>query len=74
VVLHAAGDVVVLIRWWATGQPEWQLSATPPPLLAVSGVDARFITTFLVLLILATMTVVSYRKLRALRLVGTGGT
>ena len=27
-VLHVAGDVVVLTRWWLTGRPEWQIGPT----------------------------------------------
>lgn len=60
-VLHSAGDAVVLVRWWATGLPEWQLSrgAPPGPLLA----------TAIALGLFSVMTVLAYRKLRALRLV-----
>ena len=32
-VLHCAGDIVVLTRWWLTGRPEWQIGATTPPLV-----------------------------------------
>jgi hypothetical protein len=34
VALHAGGNVWSLTRLWATGRPEWQLSATPS-----SGLD-----------------------------------
>jgi membrane protease YdiL (CAAX protease family) len=42
-VLHAAGDVFSLTRLWITGRPEWQIAATPPPLVWESGVDAAFL-------------------------------
>ena len=67
IVLHSAGDVVVLIRWWATGRPEWQLSATPPPLVSQTGIDAGFVTTLLMAIVLGALTILSYRKVRALR-------
>ncbi len=41
-VLHAGGDVFSLTRLWTTGQPEWQTSATPPPLIWKTGADAAF--------------------------------
>jgi membrane protease YdiL (CAAX protease family) len=52
-ILHAAGDVVVLTRWWVTGRPEWQLGAAPPPLVWESGIDASFAVTVLVAVLLA---------------------
>jgi membrane protease YdiL (CAAX protease family) len=52
-VLHAAGDVVVLTRWWVTGRPEWQLGDAPPPLVWESGIDASFAVTVLVAILLA---------------------
>jgi membrane protease YdiL (CAAX protease family) len=50
-VLHAGGDVFSLTRLWATGQPEWQMSATPPALIWETGPDAAFwgyLTAFMV--------------------------
>ena len=41
-VLHAGGDVFSLTRFWATGQPEWQVSAEPPALIWETGADAAF--------------------------------
>jgi membrane protease YdiL (CAAX protease family) len=67
-VLHSAGDVVVLTRWWLTGRPEWQLSATPPPLVWDSGIDASFAVTVLVAILLAILTAWSYRLVRDRRL------
>jgi membrane protease YdiL (CAAX protease family) len=52
-VLHAAGDVVVLTRWWVTGRPEWQLGDAPPALVWESGIDASFAVTVLVAILLA---------------------
>lgn len=42
IVVHAAGDVYSLTRLWATGQPEWQVSPTPAPLVWDTGPDAAF--------------------------------
>jgi membrane protease YdiL (CAAX protease family) len=42
VVLHAAGDVFVLTRWWLTGQGEWQLTQETPRLVWETGPDAAF--------------------------------
>jgi membrane protease YdiL (CAAX protease family) len=67
IVLHAGGDMVVLIRWWATGRPEWQLSATPPPLVSQTGIDAGFVMTLLIAIVFGVLTILSYRKVRALR-------
>jgi membrane protease YdiL (CAAX protease family) len=58
-VLHSAGDVVVLVRWWATGLPEWQLSRGAPP--------GSSITLALVLVVLSVATVLAYGKVHALR-------
>ena len=44
-VLHAVGDVVVLVRWWLTGRPEWQIGSIPPPLVWETGIDAHFLAT-----------------------------
>ena len=55
-VLHSAGDVVVLTRWWATGRPEWQLAATPPPLVWEHGIDASFVLTAISAVVLALLT------------------
>ena len=63
-VLHSAGDVVVLTRWWLTGRPEWQLSAAPPPLVWDSGMDASFAVTVLVAILLAGLTAWSYGLVR----------
>jgi len=67
-VLHSVGDVVVLTRWWATGQPEWQLAATPPPLVREHGIDASFVLIVIATLVLALLTAVAYRAVRNLRL------
>lgn len=63
-VLHSAGDVVVLTRWWATGRPEWQVTSTPPALVRDSGVDVPFVVTALVAIVLSALVVVSYGAVR----------
>ena len=64
VVLHVAGDIVVLIRWWLTGRPEWQLGETTPLLLQESGVDGSFITAVIITVVLSALTALAYRTLR----------
>ena len=66
-VLHSAGDVVVLTRWWATGQPEWQLAAAPPPLVWEHGVDASFVLTATSCVVLALLTARAYQGVGNLR-------
>jgi membrane protease YdiL (CAAX protease family) len=75
-VLHAAGDVVVLTRWWLTGRPEWQIGATPPPLVWESGVDAQLVVAAIASVALVGGTVVAYLGVRRVRLeqvVSVGG-
>jgi len=52
-VLHAAGDVFSLTRQWATGRPEWQLAPTPPPLIWETGVDAGFLGSVAVFVVIS---------------------
>jgi hypothetical protein len=77
-VLHSVGDIVVLTRWWATGQPEWQLAATPPPLVWEHGLDASFVFTAISFVVLALFTARAYRavgnlRVRALAATPVGG-
>lgn len=67
-VLHSLGDVVVLTRWWLTGRPEWQLTATPPTLVRDGGIDASFIATLGVAVLLSGVTVWAYGRVNQLRL------
>jgi len=66
-VLHCAGDVVVLTRWWITGRPEWQVSAAPPPLVWERGLDASFVLTAVAFVVLAVLTGWAYQGVRKLR-------
>lgn len=61
-VLHSAGDVVVLTRWWATGLPEWQLTR--------GQAQGSSFTTALVLVALSLATVLAYRRLHSVRMRG----
>ena len=70
IVLHSAGDAVVLTRWWATGQPEWQLTKTPPRLISESGVDVSFVLALLTFAALSVVTIVAYRTVRKMRMAG----
>ena len=69
-MLHSVGDIVVLARWWATGRPEWQLAATPPPLVWDSGVDASFAMAAAASIVLALATAWAYRRVRRYRVTG----
>jgi hypothetical protein len=64
VALHAGGDVWSLTRLWATGRPEWQLSATPPALVWTTGITAAFLGAVGSLVALAAVTAVLCRWLR----------
>ena len=66
-VLHAAGDVVVLTRWWLTGRPEWQIGPAVPPLVWDGGIDLHFVTTAIASSALVGATAVAYRAVRRLR-------
>lgn len=66
VVLHSVGDIVMLTRWWLTGRPEWQLAATPPPLVSESGFDGPFVLAVLGAVVLLAGTVLAYRALRGI--------
>lgn len=70
VVLHCIGDIVVLTRWWATGIPEWQVSAVPQPLIWERGVDSSFVLAAVLSLVLVTATAFAYRAVKGLRLRG----
>ncbi len=66
--LHAGGDVFTLTRLWTTGQPEWQVSATPPGLLWETGPDAAFLGSVTVFVLLTAAAVWAYSELaRAVR-------
>jgi membrane protease YdiL (CAAX protease family) len=66
-VLHAAGDVAVLTRWWLTGRPEWQIGPALPPLVWDSGIDWQFVTTAIASVAFVGATAVAYRAVRRLR-------
>ena len=66
-VLHAAGDIVVLTRWWLTGRPEWQIGPAVPPLVWDGGIDLQFVTTAIAAMALVGATAVAYRAVRRLR-------
>jgi membrane protease YdiL (CAAX protease family) len=66
-VLHSAGDIVVLTRWWATGLPEWQLAATPPPPVWERGIDASFALAVISAVVLALLTARAYAAVRHVR-------
>jgi membrane protease YdiL (CAAX protease family) len=63
-VLHAGGDVWSLTRLWGTGRPEWQLSATAPPLVWTTGPDAAFVAATASFIVFSVATVAMCRSLR----------
>jgi membrane protease YdiL (CAAX protease family) len=67
-VLHSAGDMVVLTRWWATGLPEWQLGATAPALVGDTGLDLSFLITAMTSAVLTVLTAFAYLGVRRTRL------
>jgi membrane protease YdiL (CAAX protease family) len=67
-VLHVAGDAVVLTRWWLTGTPEWQIGWAAPMLVQRSGVDGAFAVTAIASLVLVAATTLSYLAVRTRRL------
>jgi membrane protease YdiL (CAAX protease family) len=67
-VLHAAGDIVVLTRWWLTGRPEWQIGPALPPLVREGGVDSQFVLTAMAATAFVVATAIAYRALQKLRI------
>lgn len=67
VVLHSAGDVVMLTRWWWTGRPEWQLGPAAAVPAAGRGLDAPFLTAVLLAAVLGVATALGCRAVRRLR-------
>ena len=63
-VLHSAGDVVVLVRWWATGRPEWQLTARRRRSCGSAVLTYRALTAVL-FVVLAFVTILAYRRVHA---------
>jgi membrane protease YdiL (CAAX protease family) len=72
-VLHAAGDIVLLTRWWLTGRPEWQIGSAPPPLVWETGLDAPFVLAGVASMALVVAATVSYVAVRRLRTNERGG-
>lgn len=60
-VLHVAGDIVVLTRWRATGRPEWQVTESVPPLVWERGIDPAFVVATVLFIVLAAVTMRAYR-------------
>lgn len=73
-VLHAGGDVFSLTRLWTTGQPEWQVSAASPALIWETGVNAAFLRSVIVFVVLGAAAVWAYSALaRAARAARASG-
>ena len=65
VALHAGGDLFSLTRLWATGRPDWQLSASPetPALIWQTGVDFAFVRSVVVFVLLGAAAIWAYSAL-----------
>lgn len=64
-VLHVAGNVLVLNRLWMTGQGEWQLSAQAPSLIWDTGPDAAFWVSLTALILLGAAAIWAFAALAA---------
>jgi membrane protease YdiL (CAAX protease family) len=62
-VLHAGGNMFSAFNLFTRGQSEWQLSATPRPLIWQTGPDVAFFGNLVALLVVATLTVFAYASL-----------
>jgi membrane protease YdiL (CAAX protease family) len=67
-VLHVVGDIVVLIRWWLTGRPEWQIGSVLPPFVWDSGIDSQFVVTAIASVALVVATAGAYLAVHRLRI------
>lgn len=67
VVLHSAGDIVVLTRWWLTGRPEWQIGPVVPALVWEVGIDLPLFAATAASVVLGAVTVLLYLKVRSAR-------
>lgn len=72
-VLHVAGDAVVLTRWWLTGIPEWQIGPAARMLVQESGFDGAFLATGIASVALVVATAAAFRTVRARRLRESAG-
>jgi len=59
-VLHAGGDVFSLTRLWTTGLADWQVSAASPALIWETGVDAAFVRSVVVFVLLGAAALWAY--------------
>jgi membrane protease YdiL (CAAX protease family) len=59
-VLHGAGNVLSAVDLFTRGRSEWQLSATPKPLVWETGPDAAFLANAVALLVVGAAAVSAY--------------
>ena len=64
-VLHAGGNIFSTIGLVTQGKSEWQLTATPPPLIWDSGADPSFWATVAALLVAGALAIWAYSTLAA---------
>jgi membrane protease YdiL (CAAX protease family) len=62
-VLHAGGNLLSAFSLLSGGRSEWQLTATPPPIVWQTGTDASFCSSLAALLMFGAATVFAYRSL-----------
>jgi membrane protease YdiL (CAAX protease family) len=64
-VLHTGGNMLSALSLFTQGRSEWQLGATPAPLVWESGVDVAFIVNVVAFLGVCLGTFLAYRALVA---------
>ena len=64
-VLHAGGNMFSAVGLVTQGKSEWQLTATPPPLIWETGADTSFWATVAGLLVATALAIWAYSALAA---------
>ena len=62
-VLHAGGNVFSAFSLFAGGRSEWQLTTVPAPTIWQAGVDASFMVSLALLVVIGVATALAYRGL-----------
>jgi len=66
-ILHAGGNILVSLDFFARGQSEWQSSSKPAPLIWETGSDASFWLSCAAALVVGTAALWAFRSLAALQ-------
>jgi membrane protease YdiL (CAAX protease family) len=62
-VLHAGGNMFSTLDLFSRGRSEWQLTATPTPLVWETGIDAAFLGSVAALVVVGALAVGAYMSL-----------